>query len=303
MPKTSLPILHRESLDNSIIGTHGRCPRKAYYNYFLNRGHSGVSYPLKFGEAFHKYREIMISSYIESGYKWGLSHAMAGYQAAFDIYPEDPPIGHKRDWQTLGRLKTTMEVATAHFMNEMQMGSRKVLYTEQPFTLSLPSGRLFGGRMDEILEWNGKLWVRDYKTTARMGPTYGNKFDPDNQMTGYTWAARQLSGRPVAGVIIQSIYNTKTKGPEIHEFLTTRSEGIIDQWIESIEAEYDEIETHIEKDVWPMRTAACDDFGGCMFREACQFDHWKDIENWLLSNTTESVWDYTNPTEEKGNVD
>lgn len=299
---TPLPVVPRESYDNSIIETHARCPRKAYYNYFRNRGHEGKNYVLLWGEAYHKFREVMIKNFIEADYVWSDDHAMAAYAAAFAIYNEDPPIGHKREWATLARFKKTLELGTQHFLNELALGNRRVLFTEQPFTLALPSGRRFGGRMDEILEWNSKLWVRDYKTTSRMGATYGNAFDPNNQMTGYAWAARQLSGRPVSGVIIQSVYNTKNNGPSIHEFLTTRSEGIINQWVESIEAELDDIEKHIDENIWPMRTLSCNDFSGCMFREACQHDHWSGIEDWLQSNTVESVWDYTAPEKEAGNV-
>lgn len=296
-------MMTRESYDNSVIETHARCPRKAFYNYFLNRGHTGVSYPLLFGTAYHKYREVMLSNLIANDYEWDNAFALAGYEAALEIYHEDPPLEHKRAWQTQQRLAATMDLGTQHFLTELRLGARKTLMAEQPFTLSLPSGRLFGGRMDELLEWNGKLWIRDYKTTSRMGSTYGEAFDPNNQITGYVWAARQLSGRPVSGVIVQTVYNTKNNGPEIHEHLVTRSQGIIDQWVETIEAELDEIERHLESDTWPMRTLACTDFGGCMFREACQQDHWTAIEQWLQNHTIESVWDYTDPEGEEGNVD
>ena len=58
-----------------------------------------------------------------------------------------------------------------------------------------------------------------------------------------------------------------------------------------------------ERDIYPMRTQACNDYGGCYFREACQKGTWHMVQRWLLAKTEESHWDFANPEGEKGVTD
>jgi hypothetical protein len=107
----------------------------------------------------------------------------------------------------------------------------------------------------------------------------------------------QLSGRKVEGVIIETIYNNKTKGPEIHEHLSTRSEGHLQKWLTSVEMEVEHIRLHEEADFFPLRTVACDDYGGCMYKEACKKEFDVTALSWLEDNTIEERWDFMNPND------
>lgn len=295
---TSLPIARRDAFDNSLISTVSRCPRKGFYSYWLNRAPLGKSWAIAWGNAYHKFMEVLVGGYVADGREDPTAYYDEAMEAGFEYWQEQPPLGHRRDWMTNERLRETLNLGLEHWLKELQQGNRKILHTEQAFTVELPSGRPYGGRIDQVLEWNGRLWLRDFKTTARMGRTYGRKFDPNNQMSGYIWATQQLSGRPVQGVIIQTVYNTKTKGPEIHEHLSTRAPGHLDQWIETTETKMDIIEMYEERNSWPMNTLACDDYGGCPYREACQGEHWASIDQWLKHNTEHDPWDFMDPDAE-----
>lgn len=312
MPKgTTLPIQRADVLDISTIGTYQRCPTKGLYQYGFNRSPIGVNYPIQFGVSYHKFREILEVSYkklltdgvdvLNSKESQRQVYLLAWGMASRSF--ENPPLDHKKAYLTDSRLESSCRKSFDNWLHEKMTGRYNVLYSEQSFDLSLPSGRRFGGRFDQILEWNGKLWVRDYKTVSRMGKTYGEQFEPNNQMTGYVWAAQELSGRRVEGVIIDVCYNTKNVGPDFYEFLTTRTPDHIERWVETIEAEIKEIDSYYEADLFPMRTGACHDFGGCYFRDACKKSSWPMIERWLLANTNESHWDFMNPEAEEGVVD
>jgi hypothetical protein len=306
----TMPIERSEVSDNSEISTHQRCPTKGLYQYGLNRAPIGTNYPIQFGVSYHKFREILevvFEAHPREGdglldKEWQReTYELAWYAASKKF--EDPPLDHKKAYLTTSRLSNACQLAFENWLHEKATGRYVVLFNEQAFDLALPSGRRFGGRFDQILEWNGKLWIRDFKTVSRMGKTYGDQFEPNNQMTGYVWAAQELSGRRVEGVIIDVCYNTKNQGPEFHEFLTTRTPEHIERWLETIESETKEIDRYYEAGVFPMRTQACHDYGGCYFREACKKSSWPMIERWLEANTVESHWDFMNPEAEEGVVD
>jgi hypothetical protein len=312
----SLPVMNRNVLDSSILNTFAACPRKAFYQYVLNRAPLGDNYAIGFGVAYHTFRDKIEIEYQriarQLGDKVALDRAAECYEIAMEAATagwNDPPIGHKKDWMTYERLISTLQAGFSHWYQEKQQGLVTVLLTEQPFTLELPSGRQYGGRIDQLFELRGKLWLRDFKTTSYMGSSFPRRFDPNHQISGYTWGSQELSGRPVEGVQIEVVYNTKKIGPEIHTFLSTRSEGHLEAWQASIEREYDDWQRNMEATpelgmyAWPMRTNSCDAYGGCYFRDACQKEYQPQVEAWLEFNTQESVWDFTNPEGEEGVTD
>lgn len=298
----------REVKDHSTVSTFVRCPMKGYYQYSIHRSPIGVNYPIQFGVAYHKFREVLELIFKKnpevnlSDRQWQRETYQLAWQIATKDY-EDPPLDHKKAYLTTARLDASCNKGFSAWLHEKSTGRYIVLFTEQAFDLSLPSGKRFGGRFDQILEWNGKLWVRDFKTVSRMGRTYGEQFEPNNQMTGYCWAAQELSGRKVEGVIIDVLYNTKNQGPDLHEFLTTRTPEHSQRWIESTEKEIEDIEDYHRKQVFPMRTGACNDYSGCYFRDCCKKSSGAMQMKWLEANTTESKWDFMNPEAEEGVTD
>jgi hypothetical protein len=301
---SQLPVIPRATLDTSVLQTWQRCPRKAYLQYWLNRSPGGKNYSIGFGLAYHTFREELEKLWMGSGEDWGVLGEL--YEAALALALdgwEDPPIEHSKMFLTRQRLTDSCVQGFELFCAEKRNKVFNVLEVEQGFQLPLPSGRIFGGRFDQILEWNGQLWVRDFKTTSRMGASYARMFDPNDQMTCYTWAASQLSGRKVQGVIIQVIYNTKHKGPEHHQFISARSEAQIEEWKDNVEREAQIIEQHTAEGYFPMRTTGCNDFGGCYYRDCCGMSSWKMRDAWLNAKTVESHWDFMNPDDERGIVD
>jgi len=91
----------------------------------------------------------------------------------------------------------------------------KVIAVEHDFVLPLPkpdgknSNIKIKGKIDLLVEWNGRLWLVDHKTAARLPSD--KELDLDVQFGLYAWAMRQL-GYPVHGMIYNTLRTQRNKG-------------------------------------------------------------------------------------------
>ena len=113
-----LPTFDRSALDYSILSTHQRCPRKALFRYWHGRAPLSINYPMEFGSAYHRYREILEKAYL-AHFPEGLGMPdadqikawhMQGLDAALSGYPENPPPDHNKAFLTQIRLEENCEV-------------------------------------------------------------------------------------------------------------------------------------------------------------------------------------------------
>ena len=294
---SKFPFTPRAALDYSMLNSHMECPRLFLYKYLLNRGFRARNYAIDFGVAYHKFREVLEIAFKKTD-NADVSYAMAE-AAAIKSFGDNPPSDDPKAYLTDTRLRATCQEAFRGWLQEREQGLLIVHQTETPFELKLPFGLSYSGRTDQLIEWHDKLWIRDFKHTTMMGRTYPQQFEPNHQFTGYSWAASQLSGEQVRGVIVQTAYNTKTQGPDIKQFLSTRTAAHFEQWLASIEKEAADMQRNV--DAWdkqgflafPMRTNSCTIYAGCPFREACNGGSGRMIDGWLEHNTVERVWDPT----------
>lgn len=292
----SFPETPRTSFDNSMLETYKQCPRLYWLRYVLNVAPVEKSYPITFGVAYHKYREVIERAFLTNpDGDVTVMHQLA-LKKAFDVFGDtdaaDPPLDHKHSFLTRARLLDTIEQGFEYWLSEKRQGDWKVLEPEQAFELQLPSGAYYGGRMDQVLEWSSDLWVRDFKTTSRMGRTYAHQFEPNAQFDGYIWGAQETSGRRVKGVIVETVYNTKNIGPQHSNFLSTRTPFSIEEWLEDTEAAIADVNRDQQRRFYPKRTSACMNYGGCYFRDFCKMSNWASRESWLHNHTTAKTWDF-----------
>lgn len=308
-PPVSLPVVQREVFDHSILSTHCACPRKAFYSYVLDRSGNGNNPHTRFGTAYHKYRYYLEKQYLaapslDSDKLHDMHVAAAKYALNGWV---NPPLDHKAAHLDAGRLYDSFNLGFDQFCHEKERGVINVIQVEVPFDLQLPSGKRYGGVIDRIEEENGLLWIRDYKTMSRakarkskgdpLVPMYPYK--PHHQFTGYVWGGQILSGREIQGVKVDGLYNTEKQGPELLIDIQTRTQFDIDQFIDWAEEELKLWEEHYETMKWPMRTTACNNYGGCFYRGACsEKDSWWGIEGWLEDKTEHYHWNFQEGDEE-----
>ena len=287
------------------------------------------NYAIQWGLAYHKYRELVEVKCEELG--TGINNEIHNEAVSKSLLGwEDPPIGHKHEHLKKYRMIVAMNIARKRIEEEQRTGKVKVTRSEEPFDLEMDwwiclncgftywteqedcnycgSTHLLrarhGGRVDQHIIFqalNNAKMIRDFKTTQYMGKTYDKKFDPNGQIQGYVWSGEKLSGRRFEGALIETLYTTKTVGPEIHQTYVTYSPGQQEAWEASMM-----MERQLIMSMWarveelgflafPMRTTACPAFGGCPYREACRSSSGWEIEQWLENYTIYSHWDFTNP--------
>ena len=135
--------------------------------------------------------------------------------------------------------------------------------------LDLDNGVIFSGHIDRLVEFGGKTYVQDQKTTGTtITQRFFNQFNPDTQMSMYTFAGKALFGVPVAGVMID--------GAQIAVGFTRFERGFSYLDSGSLNEWYDDAMYHVEtarhatrENFFPKNTASCGNYGGCEFRHIC----------------------------------
>ncbi len=209
-----------EVSDDSTNSEYSRCPRRGLYRYGLRRGFTGTNFPIQFGLAYHKYREVIEELMVEEEcdltdeiHDEAQTLALTGFI--------QPPAEHKHSHNDMARAVVSMQMARERVTREREQGKILVTKSEDSFDLELPfwictdcshtffkpklhgkaevcpkCGKLtifrarHGGRVDQFIRLvslvNGEF-TRDFKTTGQMGAYYDMKFEPNSQMQGYTF--------------------------------------------------------------------------------------------------------------------
>lgn len=152
----------------------------------------------------------------------------------------------------------------------------------------------YGGIYDLLVEFGGNLFVVDHKTTSVMGSGYFNQFKPNNQMTGYIWAASAMSGKKVNGAIINAVGIYKSGTTKFEREITSRSPNAVEEWLLNLWHECVNIQRCTHADFWPRRTNACTLYGLCEFHSVCSLDHPTERAKRLEADYVRDKWDFEN---------
>jgi len=311
---TDIPIKHYESftrhepvvLDNSNIKEYKLCPRRYFYRVVL--GFTTPENPpyFIFGRTYHKFRErleINFRDFINAGDSKQIAIAKSLGQSlneAMECWKNEAAKNRptyssdgkgKFDFLTLDRLKQSCTATFAYWQKEKEAGNIKVISTEQPFTIQLPSGDWYGGRADQLIEHNGKIRGRDFKTTTKFEPYYKRSFVPNAQFAGYTYVEAKLHGRDVRGQIVEVLYNTKTTDPRLVPYPVDFTREQLDEWEKGTMHWLSLIRKSREEDDYPLNEEACN---FCPFHAVCQMPSETARGSVLKSMYKKQIWDHAN---------
>jgi hypothetical protein len=146
-----------------------------------------------------------------------------------------------------------------------------VVKTGQPYILS--------GHLDRVVSLNDDLFVMDRKTTtAAPGTWFFSQFEPDNQMSLYSFAGQVVMGTPVRGVIIDAAQILVDESRFGRGF-TYRTPAQTQEWLTDLRYWLTLAEQYAINNYWPMNDKSCghyrsekDDRSGCPFRGICGKD-------------------------------
>lgn len=140
---------------------------------------------------------------------------------------------------------------------------------EYSFQLDADDGIVLSGHLDRLVEYGGKHYIMDQKTTgSTISARFFDQFKPDTQMSLYTFAGKAIWQLPVKGVIID--------GAQIAVGFSRFERGFSFRDDAELNEFYDNAMFHIElarkatrEQHFPMNTSSCNLYGGCQFRNIC----------------------------------
>lgn len=271
-------------IDNSNFEYITTCPRSALYHILRRRKSAGHKAALNFGGAVHAGLEIRYKS--QEAIALVTEATYSKQCEAVMSYLETHPI---RD----------DEFRTGTFATDV-LRAYNTTYISEPFKLlhdasdsplvelsfAVPIGEVLGipcvwaGKVDLAIQWEGRYWVLDHKTTSILGATYFNQYYNSNQMIGYCWALERLIGKNVAGALVNVLaIRRPTKTGKSIEFVRQRFEypsSRIEEWQSNtlgiIENFFHECNKEVkdESDRFPMHTNWCvGKYGMCPYFDVC----------------------------------
>jgi hypothetical protein len=202
--------------------------------------------------------------------------------------------GTKWDFMTVGRMLKSFAYAFNWWKKEKLARRYIVLFTEQIFQLKMPDGSITGGKIDQIVRWNGRPWIRDFKTTSKLDAFYSRTLEPNDQFSRYTWAGSQLAGAEVQGVIVEVLYNNKKDGPEIRPLTTSQTKNQLDNWEAENSVWTKRIVESRETGIYPSNEKPCK---YCKFHSVCQMPNEPAMVRHLKANYRIEPWDFTKATD------
>lgn len=140
---------------------------------------------------------------------------------------------------------------------------------EHSFRFEADNGIILSGHLDRLVEYGGLPYIQDQKTTqSTITSRYFESYNPDTQMSLYTFAGKAIFGLPIKGIMIDAA-QIAVGFTRFERGFTFRSEDQLDEW-------YDHSMYYIERarqatrdNHFPMNPSSCNNYGGCEFRHIC----------------------------------
>jgi hypothetical protein len=215
---------------------------------------SGIAHPVDWGHNL-KTRETLVRSVI-----W---------------YLEEFGVNDAAQTVILANGKPAVELS---FRLEMDWGPKyhQILGTDKPWKVTesgidlvSPQPYILSGHLDRVVSFQDGIYVMDRKTSSTtIGGYYFDGFNPDNQMSLYTFASKVIYSTPVKGVIIDAA-QIAVGFTRFSRGFTFRTEAQTEEWLANTKEWLDLAESYAVKGFWPMNDRSCHMYGGCAFRKVC----------------------------------
>lgn len=140
---------------------------------------------------------------------------------------------------------------------------------EHSFKLPVDNGIVLAGHLDRLVEYSGALYVQDQKTSgSTITGRFFDGFNPDTQMSLYTWAGKAIFSIPVKGVMIDAA-QIAVGFTRFERGFTFRSDDQLDEWYDGAMHTIETARRATADQYFPMNPSSCGNFGGCEFRNVC----------------------------------
>jgi hypothetical protein len=284
--------------DSTSLGWLKTCPRM--YQYFMIDGWRGrgQSVHLDFGSFYHHALELY-----DRHRATGADHSTALYEAVkycLEVtWDYSEGMNRPMDWshnlktrETLVRsviwyleefgvndaaktviLKNGKPAVELSFRLEMDFGPQTTENDRQvgpgEWEPGITQPYIISGHLDRVVEFSDGIYVMDRKTSSTtIGSYYFDGYNPDNQMSLYTFASKVIYQTPVRGVIIDAA-QIAVGFTRFSRGFTFRTEAQTEEWLENTKHWLALAEQYAVAGFWPMNDKSCHQYGGCAFRKVC----------------------------------
>lgn len=140
---------------------------------------------------------------------------------------------------------------------------------EHSFKLPVDNGIVLAGHLDRLVEYGGNLMVQDQKTSgSTITGRFFESFNPDTQMSLYSWAGKAIFHIPVKGVMIDAAQIT-VGFTRFERGFTFRSDDQLEEWYDGAMNTIERARQATRDGYFPMNPSSCGQYGGCEFRNIC----------------------------------
>lgn len=260
--------------DYTMLSTYMNCQRRFYFRHLLDLEGLGRQTAPEFGHAMHAGLNV-----------W---HQTRDLTKAIGAFKED---WTKSGGDTQEDSKRTLEKGTRilkGYAVKYADEPFKVLENECPFEITMPNGLVYIGRRDRVIDWDGAIRVLEHKTSSQLGFSTFNAYNPNMQILGYIFSARQKYPSCYAAVV-DILQVAKTKEDYARK-VETRTDDEIAQFPKLFNDIAQDVNESIEKNRFVPNYSLCTYYGECPYRRICM----QSPENWqriIDSDYKKSHWD------------
>ena len=262
-------------LDNSTIEVLTTCPRKTYYANILKCTTSKPQPALRFGSNLHAalaYRHRCEAR----GLAWTEATQLRILDKLFMAHPcED------EGWRNLGTAQTVLTKYNLQWQADKVEVARTpagVPMVEVPFACKAGTVGMWTviatGRIDLVHRRQGRLVVRDHKTTSVVGDGYWMSAEMSAAQRGYCWALWKTLGEApqsyeINAIITRAPSKTGTQVEFQRREFPVSPEGLT-EWHSNFMELAGYMVWLLESQKFPMHTHHCmGKFGACQFYPVC----------------------------------
>jgi len=249
--------LKKRVYDASAISTYLSCPQKFYWRYVRNLVPVVEPPALVFGRVMH-----------EALLVWYKTKDIIEAVKVFEQLPKD--IGNGR------RTRERGEVILKEYVKRYFEEPYQIRQMEIKFCVGMEEGRMYVGKIDQIVEWEKNIFVKDHKTTSALGLSFYRSFRPSVQIDGYVYACRELCGQ-CSGAIINGISVADNPKERFGRDISNRTSDEIDKFAVMFAKWCEQIEISLLKQDFYLNYNSCNNMGRCIYYELCLYGESKLI--------------------------
>lgn len=140
---------------------------------------------------------------------------------------------------------------------------------EHSFRLEADNGIILSGHLDRLVEYGGLPYIQDQKTTqSTISSRYFDGYNPDTQMSLYTFAGKSIFGLPIKGIMIDAA-QIAVGFTRFERGFTFRSDDQLNEWYDNSMYYIERARQATRDNHFPLNPSSCSQYGGCEFRHIC----------------------------------